>query len=182
MSTWSKKYFLQTILAIYGFLSANDFWTKLYVKKPAIRSILFLCKKCVTEKRSKINQRGNLLTVFLSITFNKLPWNEPRDDWAPAEEAEHFLKALKRLQLKLEEGKIDYFFDDNSNILWKNFKQVQLQNMVNFLKKAIKDLETSQNTPTCKTVWTKYFTAWFYVFSSMYICIMHESWISKFET
>ena len=87
--------------------------------------------------------------------------NYPKDDWAPAEEAEHFLKALKHLQLKLEHGKIDYFFDDHSNILWKqgNVKQVQLQNMVNFLKKAIKSLETSQNTPTCKTVWTKYFTA-----------------------
>ena len=57
--------------------------------------------------------------------------NYPKDDWAPAEEAEHFLKALKHLQIKLEQGKIDYFFDNKSNILWKqgNVKQVQLQNM-----------------------------------------------------
>ena len=86
--------------------------------------------------------------------------NYPRDDWAPAEEAEHFLKALKHLQIKLEQGKIDYFFDNNSNILKQgNVTQVQLQNMVNFLKEAIKNLEASQNTPTCKTVWTQYFIA-----------------------
>ena len=86
--------------------------------------------------------------------------NYPRDDWAPSEEAEYFLKALKHLQIKLEQGKIDYFFDNNSNILKQgNVTQVQLQNMVNFLKRAIKNLEASQNTPTCMTVWTKYFTA-----------------------
>ena len=82
--------------------------------------------------------------------------NDPLDDWAPAEEAQHFLKALKHLELKLQQGKIGYFFDNSSNILWK-VKQVQLSNMENFLKNAIKNLETSQDTPNCKTMWTKYF-------------------------
>ena len=80
----------------------------------------------------------------------------PRDDWAPAEEAKHFLKALNHLQEKMKEGKIDYFFDSNSNLL-RNITPVKLQNMVNFLKKAIKQLEASQDTPDCKTVWMKYF-------------------------
>ena len=82
--------------------------------------------------------------------------NDPLDDWAPAEEAQHFLKALKHLELKLQQGKIGYFFDNSSNILWK-VNQVQLSNMENFLKNAIKDLENSQGTPNCKTKWTKYF-------------------------
>ena len=42
---------------------------------------MFPYKKCVTEKRTKVNKGGNLLTilflVLLTITFNKLPCEEP---------------------------------------------------------------------------------------------------------
>ena len=43
------------------------------------RTILFPYKKCVTEKRTSvktllIGSMPSLLTVFLSIPFNKLPW------------------------------------------------------------------------------------------------------------
>ena len=43
------------------------------------RTLLFPCKKCVTEKITKvktllIGSMSSLLTVFLSIPFDKLPW------------------------------------------------------------------------------------------------------------
>ena len=81
--------------------------------------------------------------------------NDPRDDWDPREEASYFIKALKHLLIKLEQGKIGYFFDENSNILWK-VTDIQLSNMSNFLKRTIDRLDKSQNTPECRKVWMKY--------------------------
>ena len=85
-------------MAIYSF----SIFGENYVYKNAISNLFFPYKKCVTEKRTLlIGSMPSLLTVLLSLPFNEVPKNEPRDDWAPAEEAEHFLKALEHLQLKV---------------------------------------------------------------------------------
>ena len=67
-----------------------------------------------------------------------------------------FLAALQYLHDKLNQGKIDYFFDENSNLLSK-FNSVQITNMAGFLKKVIADLKNSQKTESCRTEWMKYF-------------------------
>ena len=73
--TWNKKPLLQTMLAIYGFHSENNFWKKKEKKNLQFQTILL---KCVTEKRTYINKGCDLVnpylqTVLLSIPFNKIP-------------------------------------------------------------------------------------------------------------
>ena len=80
----------------------------------------------------------------------------PKYDWAPSEEAEYFLKALHFLKFKLQQGRLGFFFDENFNLLGQ-LNAIQRQNMVNFLSKAIKNMEESQGTDKCKEVWMKYF-------------------------
>ena len=52
-----------------------------YTKKLQFWTILFPNKKCVTEKRTYVTKGCNLLnpcvlTFFLSILLNKLPWSD----------------------------------------------------------------------------------------------------------
>ena len=82
--------------------------------------------------------------------------NNPEDEWRQGNEADYFLRALKHLVKKLDEKKIEYFFDANSNLLSK-LNPVVIIEMKNFLKKVIPQLENSMNTVECKTVWLKYF-------------------------
>ena len=124
------------------------------IAKPVIKS-LKLFRDCNVELKSSSRQ-DRLASYYLKTIVMEMIKNHPEDDWRQGREAEYFLKALKYLMKKLNDKKIEYFFDGNSNLLSKLPRTVVLD-MENFLKKVIPQLEMSQNTDQCKSVWLKYF-------------------------
>ena len=99
---------------------------------------------------------NNLFSYALKTIVMEMIREDPSNAWLEQNLAENFLKALNNLNDKLNHGRIDYFFDSNSNLLRKMNPSL-LQSMKGWLSKTISKLETSKNTETCRTVWLKYF-------------------------
>lgn len=125
------------------------------IAKPVIKS-LKLFRDSNPELKSS-NRHNRLASYHLKTIIMDMIRNHPEDDWRQGNEAEYFLRALKHLMKKLDEQKIEYFFDPSSNLLSKLNPAVILE-MTNFLKKVIPKLEESMNTVECKNVWLKYFS------------------------
>ena len=84
--------------------------------------------------------------------------NNPYDEWNDKQLAHHFLKTLKILNRKLEDGKIEYFFEPNSNLLEnKSMNLESIKSMALWLKNVIQKLENSMGEPYCRKVWMEYF-------------------------
>ena len=82
--------------------------------------------------------------------------DDPANHWPESDIATLFLSALEHLMLKLDQGKIDFFFDSMANNLrGKLLEPIVQENMVQFLKRSISKLKTSQNTENCRKVWMK---------------------------
>ena len=52
ISTWKKTQFLQTIFAISGFNSENNFWKESYIENPAILTIFYVVNCVLLQKRT----------------------------------------------------------------------------------------------------------------------------------
>ena len=92
-----------------------------------------------------------LKTIVLEIIRN-----DPYDEWDDKQLAHHFLKTLKILNKKLENGKIEFFFEPNNNLL-ENKNPESIRSMAGWLKNVIQKLENSMAKPYCRKVWMWYF-------------------------
>ena len=82
--------------------------------------------------------------------------DDPANAWNERNLAENFLKALHNVEEKLHQQRVEYFFDSSSNLLAK-MDANWFKSTSGWLTKVIRDLENSQNTPNCMTVWSKHF-------------------------
>ena len=82
--------------------------------------------------------------------------DDPTNAWSEKNLAENFLKALHQVEEKLQQHRIDYFFDATSNLLAK-MDANWFKSSSGWLTRVIKELENSQHTPNCKKNWLKHF-------------------------
>ena len=101
---------------------------------------------------------NKIFSYALKTIVMEMIRNNPYDEWNDKHLAHHFLKTLKILNRKLEDGKIEYFFEPNSNLLEnKSMNLESIKSMALWLKNVIQKLENSMGEPYCRKVWMEYF-------------------------
>ena len=101
---------------------------------------------------------NKIFSYALKTIVMEMIRNNPYDEWNDKQLAHHFLKTLKILNRKLEDGKIEYFFEPNSNLLEnKSMNLESIKSMALWHKNVIQKLENSMGEPYCRKVWMEYF-------------------------
>ena len=101
----------------------------------------------------------NLFSYALKTIVMEMIRDDPHDEWDEKQLAHHFLKTLKILNKKLENGQIEYFFDPNYNLLdnKNNLNPESIRSMAIWLRNVIQKLENSMTKPSCRKVWMWHF-------------------------
>ena len=101
---------------------------------------------------------NKIFSYALKTVVMEIIRNNPNDEWNDKQLAHHFLQTLKILHRKLENGKIEYCFEPNSNLLQnKSINLESIRSMAMWLKNVIQKLENSMGEPYCRKVWMEYF-------------------------
>ena len=95
------------------------------------------CAKLVLKLLKYFRDRNQPINKIFSYALKTIVMemirNNPNDEWNDKQLDHHFLKTLKILHRKLENGKIEYFFEPNSNLLENKCINLQSIESINIM-------------------------------------------------